>query len=94
MLFFMIFTGCSVKQTGAITHISGVDNQCAYVAVKREKTEGGFIRPQTTKYLAVKDSVFLCCPDGNGKPICKKADFENLLEPNFYSSYTAGMKPK
>ena len=79
---FSLLIACTIKQKGFVTHVTGVDNQCAYVAIRKERTEG-----KDHKYLAPKDSVFLCCPNKDGIPMCKKAIFIGVKIPETKSSF-------
>ena len=79
---FSLLIACTIKQKGSITHIAGVDNQCAYVSIRKERTEGS-----EHKYLSPKDSVFLCCPNKEGVPECQKAIFKGVKIPDTKSSF-------
>lgn len=81
MLFALLFS--CVKQSGFVTHVTSPNESgCSYVAIRKDETRGLIFRDH--KYLKETDSIFMCCPDSEGKVYCQKALFttSEIQSPN------------
>ena len=79
-MFFVLLIGLGcVKQSEMITGIVSSSNECAYISVKKEGERRGLIFT-TRDSLDVSESLYYCCPDKKGRPMCKKATWEPLPE--------------
>ena len=81
MFFALLFgLGC-IKQTQSITalDIGGNHKECTYVTISKVRSYQGIILRETKK-LPIDESLFYCCPNSKGQPICKKAVWDYIDE--------------